>query len=303
LKSTKITGLLALIAAAALAATAALAAVSAAPDAAQMALQAADIPNSRAKGKRIKPDAGYVAAYEREFELSKPYGPSQLLYVSSEVALAPTSKTTKTDMAGLRKFLGSKRGRQLLADSMRQELGATAKKQDVTIGKLRTPPIGDESVLLPLTIRTKAGRFHSAISWFRVDRTRAFLVVVGLRPVGPAEVGRLGAMVVAHVGEQFTPVATAPPAIAGTPQLGQTLTLSAATFNTAATLSHAWQRCDPAGAACVDIVGATSPTYVVVTEDVGTTLRGTVTGTNRFGAGSSQSVQTTVVTQESAPSG
>jgi hypothetical protein len=301
-KNTKITALLALIAAAALAATAGLAAV-AAPDPARMALRAEDIPNSKAKGKRIKPDAGYTAAYEREFELSKPLGRSLLLYISSEVALAATTRTTMADMADLRKFLGSKRGRELLADSMRVELGATAKKGDVTIGKVRTPAIGDEAVMLPLTVRTKAGRFHSAIAWFRVDRTRSFLVVVGLRPVGPAEVGRLGAMMVAHVGEQFTPVATVPPTIAGTPQPGQTLTLTAATFSTAATLTQTWQRCDSAGAACLDIVGATSPTYVVAAEDAGTTLRATNTATNRFGAASSQSAQTAVVAQATPPGG
>jgi hypothetical protein len=64
MKSRTIATLVALAAAAALAATAGFAAVSAAPDPAQMALLAADIPNSKVKGKRLKPDPGYVAAYD-----------------------------------------------------------------------------------------------------------------------------------------------------------------------------------------------------------------------------------------------
>jgi hypothetical protein len=103
-------------------------------------------------------------------------------------------------------------------------------------------------------------------------------------------------LIVAHVGEQFTPVSTLLPTIAGTPQQGQTLTAATGTFNTVATFTYAWQRCDAAGAACADIVGATAPTYVVATEDVATTLRVTVTATNRFGAATGQSLQTAVVT-------
>ena len=87
MKSRTIAALLVLAAVTALAATAGFAAVTAAPDPAQMALLAGDIPNSKVKGTRLKPEAGYVAAYTREFELSKPYGSSQLLYIDSEVSL------------------------------------------------------------------------------------------------------------------------------------------------------------------------------------------------------------------------
>jgi hypothetical protein len=294
--SRTIAALLALAAAAALAATAGFAAVSAAPDPAQMALLAGDIPNSKVKGKRLKPGTGYLAVYARDFELSKPYGSSQLVYITSEVALAAAAKTTVADMASIRKFLRSTQGRQFLANTFAAELGPTVAKKDVTIGKLRTPPIGDEAVLVSLTVRTKAGRFYAAFTWFRVDRALSTLSVVGLRPVGPVSVAKLGAMVVAHAGQQFTPVSTLPPTITGTPGQGQTLTASTGTFSMTPTFTYAWQRCDAAGAACADIVGATTPTYVVAPEDVAATLRVTVTATNRFGAATGQSVQTAVVT-------
>ena len=282
MKTRTVAALSALVAATALAATAGFAAVSAAPDPAKMVLQAADIPNAKVKGKRLKPGNGYVAVYARDFELSKPYGSSQLVFISSEVALAATAKTTVTEIAGIRKFLRSSQGRQFLASTFAAELGTAVTKKDVTIGNLRTPSIGDEAVLVSLTVRTKQGRFYAAFTWFRVDRALSTISVFGLRP--------------AHVGQQFTPASTVPPTIAGTVQQGQTLTASSGTFNPVGTLTYAWQRCDAAGAACADIVGATAPTYLVATEDVATTLRVTVTATNRFGTATHQSVQTAVVT-------
>ena len=296
MKSRTIATLLALATAAALAVTAAFAAISAAPDPAQMALQAADIPDSKVKGKRLKPEKGYVAAYTRDFELNKPYGSSQLVFITSEVALAATAKTPIADMVLFRKFLRSTQGRQFLANSIAAELGTAVAKKNVTIGKLRTPPIGDEAVLVSLAVRTKEGRFYAGISWFRVDRTLSTLVVVGLRPTGPVSLTKLGATIVAHVGQQFTPVSTLPPTITGTPVQGQTLTTSTGTFSMTPTYTYAWQRCDAVGAACADIVGATTPTYVVTPEDVAATLRVTVTATNRFGVATGQSTQTALVT-------
>jgi hypothetical protein len=287
---------LALIAAAAVAAGTSLAAPAAEPDPARMALQGGDVPFAKAKGKRLAPDTGYSSSYEREFELNRAYGAARILYISSEVALARTVKTTKADMAGLGKFLRSKVGREVLAESTRQELGPKATKKDVILGTLRTPPIGDQALMIPMITRSNGLRLHSVISWFRVDRTLASIVAVGTRPIGTGELGRLAAMVVAHIGEQFTPVATAPPTISGTAQQGQTLTAAPATFSLAAPITHVWHRCDAAGATCVEIAGATAPTYVVTPEDVGATLRVTVTAKNRFGAGNSQSVQTPVVT-------
>ena len=295
MKSTRIVVLLALVAAAAVAGTS-FAAASAEPDPAKMALRVGDLPNAKAKGKRLKPDKGYLAAYEREFELNRAYGPARILYVSSEVDLAADVKTTRADMAGLARFLRSKAGRDLLIESTRRELGPKATRKDVTLGALRTPKLGDDGLMLPMTTRSKGLKLYSVLSWFRVDRTLASIVAVGMRPVSVGELSRLSAMVVAHVGEGFTPVATAPPTIAGTAQQGQTLTASPASFTITTPLTHAWHRCDATGANCVAIPGATAPTYVVAPEDAGATLRVTVTATNRFGTASSQSVQTAVVT-------
>ena len=297
MKSRTIAALLALATAAALAATAGFAAVSAAPDPAQMALLAADIPDSKVKGKRLKPDKGYVAAYAREFELSKPYGSSQLLFISSEVALAATAKTPIADMANFRKFLRSTQGRQFLANSHRRGARHDRRQEE-----------RDDRQASDTADRRRggagvAGRPHQGgallCRHLMVPRRPHALDPRGRRP--PPRRPRLGqeswaGLIVAHVGQQFTPVSTLPPTITGTPVQGQTLTTSTGTFSMTPTYTYAWQRCDAAGAACADIVGATTPTYVVTPEDVAATLRVTVTATNRFGAATGQSLQTAVVT-------
>ncbi len=111
-----------------------------------------------------------------------------------------------------------------------------------------------------------------------------------------ADIAKLTSLVVAHVGEQFVPVADAPPTISGTAQQGQTLTATSGTWSNSPSLGFQWQRCDAAGASCIDVPGATTATYVVASTDAGATLRVVEKGTNRFGTASMQSVQTAVVT-------
>jgi len=99
------------------------------------------------------------------------------------------------------------------------------------------------------------------------------------------------------------PVNTAPPAISGTPQNGQTLTASTGTWTGTQPIGYAyqWQRCDTSGAGCNPVTGATGSTYPVTSADVGSTLRVTVTATNSSGSANSTSAATTVVQAASAP--
>ena len=74
------------------------------------------------------------------------------------------------------------------------------------------------------------------------------------------------------------PANTVPPAISGTPQVGQTLTATNGTWtNSPASFTYQWKR------AGTSIGGATASTYVPVSADVGNTLTVSVTATNGSG--------------------
>ncbi|MEA2475147.1 MAG: large repetitive protein, partial [Thermoleophilaceae bacterium] len=92
------------------------------------------------------------------------------------------------------------------------------------------------------------------------------------------------------------PANTAAPTISGTARDGQTLTAANGTWTgTSIAYSYRWMRCDSSGANCAAIANATGSTYVLVSADVGRTIRVEVTGTNSGGNAVATSSQTAVV--------
>jgi hypothetical protein len=87
------------------------------------------------------------------------------------------------------------------------------------------------------------------------------------------------------------------PAISGTAQDGQTLTVNAGTWtgNTPITFTYQWQRCDANGNGCVLISGATAATYKASSTDVGHRLNVVVTAKNPYGTTPSTTAATAVV--------
>jgi hypothetical protein len=101
------------------------------------------------------------------------------------------------------------------------------------------------------------------------------------------------------------PVNTAPPAISGTPTVGQTLTASDGTWSNAPTsFAYQWLRCNGGGNSCASVANGTQKTYTLVGADAGRTMRVRVTATNADGSTSAQSDQTAAVapaTSSAAP--
>ncbi len=82
------------------------------------------------------------------------------------------------------------------------------------------------------------------------------------------------------------PVNSVPPVISGTAQVGQTLSSSTGTWSGSPTsYAYQWSRCNSTGGSCVDIGGATNPSYLLVAADLGATLRVRVTASNATGPG------------------
>jgi len=113
----------------------------------------------------------------------------------------------------------------------------------------------------------------------------ALVVLAALLAVGGAQAMRNAA-----------PVNTVPPAIAGTPTVGQTLTASDGTWSNAPTsFAYQWLRCNGGGNNCANVANGTQKTYTLVGADAGNTMRVRVTATNADGSNSAQSAQTAAV--------
>ncbi len=100
------------------------------------------------------------------------------------------------------------------------------------------------------------------------------------------------------------PANTAPPAISGTAQQGQTLTTSPGSWsNSPASYAYQWQDCNTSGAGCTTITGASSSSYTLRASDVGHTVRASVSASNSAGSASASSAATATVVAPPSGSG
>jgi thermitase len=94
------------------------------------------------------------------------------------------------------------------------------------------------------------------------------------------------------------PANTTPPTIAGTAQVGQTLTAGSGSWSESPSgYAYQWQRCDSAGANCAALSGATAQTYTLGASDLNTTVRVSVTASNAAGPSAAASSSQTALVQ------
>jgi hypothetical protein len=270
-------------------------ATAATPSVAAMTLQVADVPGASLSAQHSVKEQGYVAAYERDYEFASPYGSSRIVALQNEVMLAPTIAKAVNDVKSVSATFSSTAGRKLLVTEIARD--AKVKPSAVVVGKVRRLAGWDSSVELPVSVKTTIGRLYENLTYLQIDRIVVVLGESALHGISAGVTAHFASLVATHVTATLAPSLTTPPTVAGTAQQGQTLTATAGIWTADdAVLTYQWQHCDAAGANCADITGATSTTYAVLPTDVGTTLRVVETATNRFGAPSSPSVQTVVVT-------
>jgi hypothetical protein len=269
-------------------------AAAASPDVAAMNLQLADVPGAKITIDRLVKEKGYLASHFRVFTFASPNGSARLYQVQSETRLAPSVAVATADVGATEKFFRSASGRKTFKAQVAQSL--KVKLSAVMVGKVRKVAGFDQGVEMPTSITVKGLRIYESVIYLRLDRVAVFMIEGGLRPIGAAVTAKYAAALAGHIGAQLAPVAVSPPTITGTAQQGQTLTATPGTWTAPdATFGYQWQRCDAAGANCVDVPGATTSTYAVTAADAGTTLRVVVTATNRFGSAPGTSAQTAVV--------
>jgi hypothetical protein len=93
------------------------------------------------------------------------------------------------------------------------------------------------------------------------------------------------------------PASSAPPSITGSLLDGATVSATNGTWTGTSpfTFTYQWQRCNSTGGACANIAGATNQTYTIVSGDVGSTLKVSVTAANSVGNATATSAASAVI--------
>ena len=93
------------------------------------------------------------------------------------------------------------------------------------------------------------------------------------------------------------PSSTSAPVVSGVEKQGGDLSTSDGTWSgaTPITFTYAWLRCQPNGANCSTVAGASGSTYTLTAADVGSRVRSRVTATNSVGSASAQSAVTATI--------
>jgi hypothetical protein len=269
------------------------------PTLSAMALQASDLPaDSEVAQQGYGGDSDFVASYSRSFALSGGrVGRSTPLLVTSEVGLTPDAKHAAQYLAAVRLGVSSKATRRAFVRELAGSVGTSPR--NVRLGPLRTIRAGDAALAWQMTVRTKLGSIQFVLGVAVVDRVVCSIVMAS-EPHKRALVADAATLVAAsadHAHQGLLPKSVGPPALAGGAQIGQTLTAAPGAWSPATAptaYAYQWQRCDPTGAACAPIPGATGQAYAVTADDAGATIRVDVTASNRIGA-------TTAVSAVTAP--
>jgi hypothetical protein len=131
------------------------------------------------------------------------------------------------------------------------------------------------------------GATGSSYAVTAADGGHALVAVVHATVGGAAQDALSNATTVASGPAPTGPTVTAAPTASGTVQVGKRLTGAAGTWSGSGSIAYSynWFRCDAAGAHCLSVHGATSPTYTLTDKDVGHTLGFAVHAADKQGTG------------------
>jgi hypothetical protein len=242
-----------------------------------------------------------IIGYERKFSGVSSTGGARFAEVSSEATLVPNAETATMTFALLSAALRSPSVQQQSRARTIREYARRAhlRPGDIRFGSVRSLHVGDESVLLPWSVRVHGVLHRNYAILLRVDRVIGSLELTGV-PRGTAsfgEVAGLAGRMVTRIRAGLSPVSTVAPAIFGSATQGQTLVVTSGSWsNSPTSYAYQWERCDATGANCVPITGAAGQSYPLTAADAGATIRVSVTATNAIGSSiAATATPTTVV--------
>ena len=224
--------------------------------------------------------------------------------MDSQAEIGTSAATTTRFLGLLRTFFASKEARKLIVESFEDELPIDGLVSNIQIARPRNLGVGPGSFDVLVSARVLGLRTEFHIAVFRVEQVLGLVSAVGEpgRRLPLSVMRRLAQIMATRMTVQLAPRNTTPPTVSGVPSVGQTLTSTTGTWvGSPSSFSYQWQRCDPVGANCASISGATGQSYSLVAADVGATLRVSVTARSATGAATATSAPTGVVSASGAP--
>jgi hypothetical protein len=228
-----------------------------------------------------------VAAYVRTFRPGARLNGQRLLGVSSHVDLVDSDGLAMIGFNAVVSNLSTSAGRRALATDIKRSVATqthgTLKVKSVTFGRVVRFQAAQAAFRVTLKLHTNHGVIELALAGVVLDRA---LGVIELDSYPRKHISASTAVAAARKVAQHFQVAfqirnVVPPAITGTPKLGQTLTADRGRWaGGPSAFTYQWNHCDAAGANCAPIAGAVASTYVPGTADAGMRITVTVTATN-----------------------
>lgn len=274
------------------------------PDLSQMGPQPSDFaPGARIVKQRYELAGASlgIIGYERKLADAGIVGGARFTEVAAEVVLAPSVELATTSFGLLHAELRSPIGRQLTRAKTIQEYGRRhVRPRDIRFGSMRSLGVGNESIVLPWSVRVRGVLHRDDAIRLRVDRVVESLELTGAPGgrVSFAEVVGFAGKMANRIRAGLSPMNSVVPVIGGTAVHGQTLVASNGTWSNGATsFVYQWERCDATGANCAPVGGAGGQSYTLTAADVAATIRVSVTATSGPGLSTTATSTPTVVVQ------
>jgi hypothetical protein len=228
-----------------------------------------------------------VASFVRIFHSGARLNGQRLLGVSSHVELVDSDGIAMIGFNDVVHDLSTSAGRREIAADIKRNVATqthgTLKVKSVTFGRVVRFQAAQAAFRVTMRLHTNHGVIELALVGVLLDRAIGLTELDGYpREHISASTALAAARKMArHFQVAFQIRNVVPPAITGTPQLGQTLTADRGRWaGGPSAFTYQWNHCDAAGANCAPIAGAVAPTYVPGTADAGMRITVTVTATS-----------------------
>ena len=229
----------------------------------------------------------FVARFVRIFHSGARLNGQRLLGATSHVDLVNSDGLAMLVLDGVANDLSTSGGRREIAADIKRNVASqthgTLKVKSVTFGRVVRFQAAQDAFRVTMKLHTNRGVLELVLVGVALDRAIGLTELDGYphKHISASTALVAARKVARHFQVAFQIRNVVPPAITGTPQLGQTLTAARGQWaGGPSAFTYQWNHCDAAGANCAPIAGAVAPTYVPGTADAGMRITVTVTATN-----------------------